>query len=746
MTTSIGRLTHIRTAAMVLVVMSSVGSLAGSAAQEAAEGPVPGSIRTVAGGHRIEGATSPTGVALLGACGLATDRDGTLYISDSSRHLIVRVSPDRQTLEPFAGTQVAGFNGDGRPGLETALNVPCQLAVHPKTGDLYVVDIGNYRVRGIKKDGSVAWTVAGIGVRGIPDGELPTPPPVGPGLAVGGFGGDGGSAQDAEINLAAGLALDARGNVYISDSGNHRVRVVNTQTTAIQVAGLTLQPGDIRTIAGTGVPGGEGNGGPAHLAQLGYPKQLTVDAEGNVFVADVYNKQIRRIDGKSGVITTVAHGGASSDDSLRFFSIAGLAAAADGKIYYSDLNKHVIFEYDPKTTRTRRFAGTGVVGLSPEGERARWASLHGPAEMTMSAAGELYFVDTGNNRVRRIQGGKVFTVAGGSSAGDGVPATEAVFSVLAPIAVDGGGNIYIGDLNLHQVRRIEAKTGIIRRFAGNGMAGYSGDGGDPLAAEFIEPTSRVFRDDPALYIADPTAGVVRRVVSADGGWKVETVVGTGRYGEPEEGAAANAVDLALPIGLAKNPVTRRLHFTTLWQPVIYEVTAEGTIRRVAGTGEAGFAGDGGPALAGKFHWPTSIEFDSKGNLYVADFFNDRIRKITPDGAISTFAGSGVRGYGGDGGPAALASFYGPNDLVIDSKGNVYVADVNNHRVRRISGEPPHVITTLAGTGTRGYSGDGGPADRAQLNLPRGLALSPDESTLYVTDSLNGRVRAISLAE
>jgi sugar lactone lactonase YvrE len=193
-------------------------------------------------------------------------------------------------------------------------------------------------------------------------------------------------------------------------------------------------------------------------------------------------------------------------------------------------------------------------------------------------------------------------------------------------------------------------------------------------------------------------------------------------------------------------VTGRLNFTTLWQPVVYEVTDAGTIRRVAGTGEVGFAGDGGPALDAKFHWPTSIEFDAKGNLYVADFFNDRIRKIAPDGAITTFAGTGERGYGGDGGPAGLASFYGPNDLVIDSKGNVYVADVNNHRVRKISAEPPHTVTTLAGTGTRGYSGDGGPATQAQLNLPRGLALSPDESTLYVTDSLNGRVRAISLSK
>lgn len=729
------------------MALLAIGCTSGGAPQALGGDLPPGGIGTIAGGAVIGGAVSPTEVALLGACGLATDpASGALYISDASRHLILRVSPDRKTLEPFAGTQVAGFNGDGRPALETALHVPCQLAVHPTTGDVYFADISNYRIRAVKKDGSEVRTVAGIGVRGVPDDELPTEPPVGPGLAVGGFGGDEDSAEQAELNLAAGLALDHRGNVYLSDSGNHRVRVVNTQSEPIRVAGVTIEPGRITTIAGTGVPGGGGDGGPAREAQLGYPKQLTIDSEGNVFVADVYSKRVRRIDGETGTISTVAHGGAQADGALRMFSVAGLATASDGTLYYSDINKHAIFEYLPETGDRRRIAGTGVVGLSEEGEEARRAAIHGPAGLSVGTRGELYFVDGGNNRVRVVEDGKISTVAGGGSAGDGVPATEAVFSVLGPIATDAEGNVYIGDLNLHQVRRIDAETGIITPFAGNGSSGYAGDGGDPLDAEFVEPTTRVFEGDPALYIADPTAGVVRRVVPTPEGRTVETVAGTGRYGPTEDGEPATEADLALPLGLAKHPETGNLHITSLWQPAIYELTDEGTLRHIAGTGEEGYGGDGGPAVKAQFHWPTAIAFDEEGKLFVTDYFNNRIRVVQPDGTIEAFAGTGERGDGGDGGPAAEAQFNGPNDLAIDSEGNIFVADINNHRVRRIDADPPHRVTTLAGTGARGFSGDGGPAAEAQLNLPRGLALSPDERTLYVTDSLNGRIRAIRLAE
>jgi sugar lactone lactonase YvrE len=704
----------------------------------------PGHIVTVAGGHDLDGKMAAREASLLGVCGIAVDpRDGSIFFSDSTRHLIARIDADGATIEPFAGTQIAGFNGDGRPALETAFHIPCQLAINPRTGDVYVADISNYRVRVIKRDGSSVQTLAGIGLRGVPPERLPTEPPVGPGLAVGRFSGDGGPATEAELNLAVGLSVDKEGNVYIADSGNHRIRAVNTQSRPVTIAGVTIAPGHIQTVVGSGNPGSDGDGGPATAASLAYPKQVVVDPEGNLLIVDLFNKSLRRVNGKTGVIETLARGGAADDDSLRFVGVEGVAVAPSGDIYYSELNRHVIFRLDPKTLARKRFVGTGVPGLAPEGTKPTMANIHGPGSLAVGLRGELYFVDGGNNRLRKVEAGRVSTVAGGGSPGEGVHALEATFSVLASIAVSPAGDIYLGDVNLHAVRRISAATGKVETFAGTGMAGWTGDGGPPREAEFTEPICRFFPGDEAIYVADPTAGVVRRILPGPDGGKVETLAGNGQFGRDGDGGPATRAQLSLPIGVAKHPHTGEIYIASLWLPTIRKIDAKGVITRVAGVGTDGYSGDGGPALEAQFHWPTSIVFDKRGRLYVSDYFNNRIRVIGTDGLIQTYAGTGLKGYGGDGGPAVQAMLNGPNDLVIDDGGDIYFTDVNNHRIRKIDSEPPHRITTVIGTGDRGFSGDGGPAQTARLNLPRGLALGPDR-ILYLTDSLNRRVRAVRL--
>lgn len=744
---------HSRALSMILAVavLALAFQVAPGAAARAAEGPkaayelAPGQITTVAGGgNAIEAGDRPLEVALLGLCGIAVAGDGTVYLSDTARHRVVRVSADGKRLEPLAGTGYAAFNGDGRPGRETSLHVPCQLAIHPKTGEILVADTHNYRIRAIAADGSRVRTVAGAGVKGFDDSRLPTEAPLGPGLAFGRFSGDGGPATQAELNLPAGVAVDRAGNLYVGDAGNHRVRVVNTQDQPIVVAGVTIAPGTIQTIAGTGQFGGEGDGGPAVAAQLAYPKNLAVNARGDVLVADSLNGRLRRIDGRTGVIETVARSIPQANP-LNLIGVEGVAFGPGGEIYWSDLNGAAVFRLDPDGGGRQIVAGVGASGFAPDGTEAVRGRIAAPGALAVGVEGDLYFVEVGNNRARRVAAGELRTVAGGGSPGEGVPASEAVFSVLAPISVSPAGDLYIGDANLHSVRRVSFETGLVETFAGTGRAGLRGLPGPPLGADLVEPAV-VFLpgEGHSFFLKDPAAGVILKVVEGEGGLRLEPFAGSGVFGRGGDGGPAREAELSVPLGFTRHPETGALYVGTVWMPTIRKIDQRGIITTVAGSGEEGYAGDGGPAREAKFHWLTTLAFDREANLYAVDFFNHRIRVITPDGMIRSFAGTGEKGFGGDGGPAREAQLNNPNDLVFDGEGNLYFTDVNNHRIRMIEGEEPHRIRTVAGTGERGFSGDGGPALEARLNVPRMLALSPDGKILYFSDSFNGRVRAIRL--
>jgi sugar lactone lactonase YvrE len=703
-----------------------------------------GHIATVAGNPTLPSVNGPLSVALLGLCGVAVAPDGTVYLSDTSRHVVVRVTPDLRQLALLAGTGAAGFDGDGRPGRETSLHVPCQLAVDPANGEVLVADTHNYRIRAIKADGSSVRTVAGSGVKGFPDSRLPTEAPLGPGLAFGRFSGDGGPATEAELNLPAGIALDGAGNLYIGDAGNHRVRVVNRQPRPITVAGVTIAPGAIGTIAGTGQFGAGGDGGRALAAQLAYPKNIAVDRQGNILVVDSLNGRLRRIDGRTGAMDTVARS-IPQTNPLNLIGVEGTAFGPGGEIYYSDLNGHAIFRVDPKHGGRELMVGIGTSGFTPDGGIASRSRISAPGGLAVGPDGALHFVEVSNNRARKIQDGRLVTLAGGGSPGEGVPATDAVFSVLAPFAVSPAGDLYIGDANLHAVRRISFATGMIETYAGTGRAGLSGVGGPPRKADLVEPALAFLPGDEGFhYLKDPAAGVILKVVQTPSGERLEAFAGSGKFGRGGDGGPVGAAEFSVPLGFAKHPLTGELYVGTVWMPTIRKIDRRGIITTVAGAGEEGYGGDGGPAMAAKFHWLTTLVFDRQANLYAADFFNNRIRVVTPDGQIRTFAGTGEKGFNGDGGPAADAQLNNPNDLVFDAAGNLIFTDVNNHRIRRIEARPPHRITTLAGTGERGFSGDGGPAIAARLNVPRALALSPDQQILYFTDSFNGRVRAIRL--
>jgi sugar lactone lactonase YvrE len=406
----------------------------------------------------------------------------------------------------------------------------------------------------------------------------------------------------------------------------------------------------------------------------------------------------------------------------------GLAVGPSPEVYFSDLNGQSIHRYDTKSSASELVAGTGIAGRAASGTAALRASLNGPAALAVGPDGELYFSEIMNGTVRMLHRGVVTTLIGPPE------------SVLAPIAVGPDGAVYLGD-QLHTVRRILPSSGRIDTFLGSGQPGAEVVGKSPLQAEFTEPHVAFLGDQ--IYVVDPHTGYVRRLEGRGKQARIIPFAGNGLAGPAQAKNFASATPLMLPFAIAKHPTREEVYLATVWLPKILRIDTNGLATLFAGTGMDGFGGDNGKSTNAKFNYPTSLAFDKNGNLYVADFFNHRIRVISPGGIITTFAGTGNKGYKGDGGPANQAELYHPNDVTFGPDGYIYCTDMNNHCIRKISVDPPHIISTVAGTGKRGFSGDGGRANQAQLNLPRGLAFGPD-GNLYVTDSFNNRVRAIRL--
>ena len=281
-------------------------------------------------------------------------------------------------------------------------------------------------------------------------------------------------------------------------------------------------------------------------------------------------------------------------------------------------------------------------------------------------------------------------------------------------------------------------TATITTVAGTGVQGFSGDGGPATSAQLREPAALAVDAAGSLFIADAKNNRVRRV-SPDG--VITTAAGTGVEGFFGDGGQATSAQLKTPYGVAVD-VAGNLYIADSGNQRVRRVSPAGVITTVAGTGVGGFSGDGGQATSAQLNAPTAVAVDAAGNVYVADAFNHRVRRVSPDGVITTVAGSGQKGFSGDGGQATSARLNTPFGVAVDRAGNLFIADAENHRVRRVS--PDGVITTVAGTGVAGFSGDGGQATSAQLNRPFGVAVD-SAGNLYITDPLNHRVRRVSPA-
>ena len=642
---------------------------------------------------------------------VAVDGSGNLYIADKGTSRIRKVD-SRGTITTVAGTRRRGGGGDGGPAVQAPLTFPNGVAVDG-SGNLYIADSGNDRIRKVDSRGTIT-TVAGMGENGRGRG----------------YSGDGGPAVEAQLAGPVGLAVDGSGNLYIADRGNRRIRKVDSR-------------GRITTVAGTGKHGGDG--GPAARAQLNSPAGVAVDGSGNLYIADRDNDRIRKVD-STGTITTVAGGGRGNglgNDGpavlARLNGPAGVAVDGSGNLYIADSNYHRIRKVDSTGTITA-FAGTGRPGLGGDGGPALQAQLRTPVGVAVDSSGNLYIADR-THRIRKVDSaGTITTVAGGGRIGDlrdRIPAVEAWLDSPTSVAVDGSGNLYIADSGNDRIRKVDSE-GTITTVAGGGEGAGSGDGGPATQARLDRPTSVVVDASVNLYIADRNNHRIRKVDSTG---TITTIAGEGENGFDGDGGPAIQAQLASPTGVAVDGAGN-LYLADQENHRIRQVDSAGTITTIAGRGEYGFggyAGDGGPALAARLDSPTGVTVDRPGNLYLADRDNHRIRKVDSTGTMTTVAGMGEDGFGGDGGPAIQAQLDSPTGVTVDGSGSLYIADQDNHRIRKL--DSTGTITTVAGMGEDGFDGDSGPATQAQLDSPTGMAVD-GSGNLYIADRDNHRIRKV----
>jgi len=436
------------------------------------------------------------------------------------------------------------------------------------------------------------------------------------------FAVDGASALAAIFSQTEGIAIDSSGAIYVADANDNRVRRINLD-------------GSIQTVAGTGVAGFAGDGGPSKAALLSHPYGVVVDVQGNLYIADLGNGRVRKIS-PDGTIATVAGGGSIAPGgngdggpatSAHLLEPRNVAVDPDGTLYISDFGAHRVYRITPGGILTT-LAGTGKAGFSGDGGASQLAQLNSPAGLASDSNGALYIADSANNRIRRVYQGVITTV----------------YNMAGP-------------------------TGVA-----------------------INPTG-------ALYIA--ASGYLGTQFKAIGGIPSARDVALDRLGNV---------------------------YATTGQ-YVYKVTSSGTVTTFAGSGaEPYFGGDNAPATAARLHAPSGLAFDDSGNRYIADTANNRIRKITPAGIITTIAGTGDAGSKGDNGSATLAQLNGPRSVAVDSQHNIYIADSGNNSIRKIT--PGGIISTIA------------VQLGVQLNDPENIAMDSQDS-LYIAGAGNGRVLKVT---